>query len=209
MIKIDRNENPIFTNYDEDSVKHSLKIDFFKKCYLCEEVTRHFEVDHFYPQKYYPHLINSYDNLFYICQKCNKVKPKIINTNSNNEILNCCDINVENYIKLSLNIKKCKVDIEQIRQDKALDNKIQETIKLLDRIYNGTNSQSNSCEDLKQEIITEIANFKKLLGKYQTKLKNAVIDEIKEKLDIQSSYSTFKRWIVKDNKKFELFQQYL
>jgi len=209
MIKIDRNENPIFTNYDEDSVKHSLKIDFFKKCYLCEEVTRHFEADHFYPQKYYPHLINSYDNLFYICQKCNKVKPKIINTNSNNEILNCCDINVENYIKLSLNIKKCKVDIEQIRQDKALDNKIQETIKLLDRIYNGTNSQSNSCEDLKQEIITEIANFKKLLGKYQTKLKNAVIDEIKEKLDIQSSYSTFKRWIVKDNKKFELFQQYL
>jgi hypothetical protein len=47
MLKVDRKENPIFTKYSDKSVKDSLKIDFKKKCYLCEEVTRHFEVDHF------------------------------------------------------------------------------------------------------------------------------------------------------------------
>ncbi len=49
------------------------------------------------------------------------------------------------------------------------------------------------------------------LDKYgKTKLKRVLIDEIKEDLNKASSYSTFKRWIVRDNKTLNKeFQQYI
>jgi len=211
VIKVDRKENPTFNKYSDNIVKESLKIDFNKKCYLCEEVTRHFEVEHFYPQKYYTHLINEYLNLFYCCQKCNKIKPKDINTNSNNEILNCCEIDIEKYIKLKLNILECKIEIIKVDSIKFFDTQIDNTITLLDRIYNGTNSKSNSCEDLKNEIVEIISEFQKKLEQYQkSKLKRAISQDIQKDLDKKSSYSTFKRWIIRDNKNLnQEFKKYI
>jgi len=127
MIKVERKLSPCFSKYDEKSVKDALKIDFAKKCYLCEEVTRHWEVEHFYPQKYYIHLINDYANLFYVCQKCNKIKPKNINTQSDDEILNCCEIEIESYIKLKLNSKECKVEVLKLQSNQDLDKSIDNT----------------------------------------------------------------------------------
>lgn len=202
MIKIERNETPKVEHYSTSLVQESLKKDFFRKCYICEEVTRHFEVDHFYPKNYYPHLVNDYKNLFYCCQKCNKIKPKVINTHSENEILNCCEIDPSEYIKLKLNINACKVDVTQINTNDILEYQIKETIKLLNRVYNGENSQSTSCADLKDDIKEKMEEFGKKLDKYQTtKLKNAIVEEIKKELTIESSYVTFKRWIIRDNPK--------
>ena len=202
MIKIDRKEKPVFTKFNDKIVKESLKKDFYKKCYLCEEVTRHFEVDHFYPQKPYSHLINDYTNLFYCCQKCNKIKPKKIDISSNNEILNCCEIDPEEYIKLSLDIVKCKIEISKIKDDQ-FSSQIDNTIKILNRIYNGENSNSNSCNDLRDEIIKEIEEFRKIIDKYyKTKLKQSAVKKIQEKVGLKSSYSTFKRWIIRDNNKY-------
>jgi len=211
MVKVDRKENPIFQTYSEKNVTDSLKVDFKKKCYLCEEVTRHFEVDHFYPQKYYNHLINDYLNLFYCCQKCNKIKPKKINRDSDNEILNCCDIDIEKYIKLKLNLRECIIEIEQVETTLELDKKIKNTIELLHRIYNGRNSQSNSCEDLRDDIIENIDSFRKKINRYSSiKLKRAIIEEIKEDLNIGSAYSSFKRWIIRDNPTLnQQFKQYI
>jgi len=211
MVKVDRKENPTFSKYSDREVKESLKRDFNKKCYLCEEVTRHFEVDHFYPQISYPDLINDYSNLFYCCQKCNKVKPKKINIDSSNKILDCCEIDVEQYIKLKLNSKDCIVEVKQIKRDTLLNLKIQNTMVLLERIYNGIDSKSDSCEDLRDEIKDTIVLFRKKLDKYaKTKLKRAIIEEIKEELDKKSSYSTFKRWVIRDNKALnQEFENYI
>ncbi|NWF66069.1 MAG: hypothetical protein HXX81_01235 [Campylobacterales bacterium] len=200
MTKIDRKENPTFNHYSDESVKEALKKDLFKRCYLCEEVTRHFEVEHFYPQKYFSHLENSYENLFYACQKCNKIKPKDINTNSENEILNCCETNPYEYIKLELNTKECKVEVTQIKDEPDNGNKVRETIKLLNRIYNGENSKSTSCEDLKDDIKEKIEEFRKKLDKYEkTKLKKVALNSIIEEISEQSAYITFKKWIIRDN----------
>jgi len=211
MVKVERREHPTFTNYNDREVKESLKRDFHKKCYLCEEVTRHFEVDHFYPQKYYTHLVNDYSNLFYCCQKCNKIRPKKINTHSDDEILDCCCVDVEAYIKLKFNSRACIIEIEQIKRDPILDIGIQNTIRLLDRIYNGKKSKSDSCEDLRDEIKETIVSFRKKLDKYgKSKLKRVLEEEIREDLDIASSYSTFKRWIIKDNPVLnQKFQHYI
>ena len=112
---------------------------------------------------------------------------------------------------MKLNIKECKIEIEQISTDKNLDTQIKNTIKLLNRIYNGEDSKSNSCEDLREDITTVVASFRKKLDKYQkSKLKRVIIEQIKEDLDITSSYSTFKRWIIKDNQVLNnKFKQYI
>lgn len=150
--------------------------------------------------KYHIQNLLIYSNLFYSCQKCNKLKPKKTNTEKSKEILNCCDIDVEEYIKLSLDISQCKINVEQIKSSDILELKISNTIKLLNRIYNGKDSKSNSCEDLKDEIIKEIEYFRKIIDKYQTtRLKKSTLEEIINKLKLDSSYSTFKRWIIKDN----------
>jgi hypothetical protein len=178
VIKVDRKENPTFGKYDDKAVIDSLKIDFNKKCYLCEEVTRHFEVEHFYPKIYHAHLINEYSNLFYCCQKCNKIKPKKINTEENNKILNCCDIDVEKYIKLKLNILECKIDIIKVDTLLNYDIQIENTMKLLDRIYNGTDSKSNSCDDLREDIEEIVSVFEKKLEQYQkSKLKEQFLQK--------------------------------
>ncbi|EJF07521.1 HNH endonuclease [Thiovulum sp. ES] len=202
MHKIDRKEKPIFQKYSEESVKTALKIDFKKKCYLCEEVTRHFEVEHFYPQKDFPHLQNDYENLFYSCQKCNKIKPKTINTSSEDEVLNSCDIAVENLISLKYNSKKCHVEI--LATSQKPDQKTINTVKLLKRIYNGENSKSSSCEDLKDDIGEKVENFYKVIDEYhRTKLKRVALKKIKEELEIDKSYSTFKLWIIRNDKKLK------
>jgi len=211
MVKIDRKENPTFTHYSDENVKDALKLDFFKRCYLCEEVTRHYEVEHFYPQKYYEYLKHKYKNLFYVCQKCNKIKPKNINIDSNSEIINCCEIEPNEYIKLKLNTKECRVEVEQIQSESNGSNRVRETIKLLNRIYNGENSKSNSCEDLKDDIKEQIEDFRKKLDKYQkSKLKRVALKEVVKEIAIDSSYVSFKKWIIKDNKELrEKFQDYL
>ncbi|MEA3315055.1 MAG: hypothetical protein U9Q30_04295 [Campylobacterota bacterium] len=211
MTKVDRKENPIFTDYSDNSVQDALKKDFFKRCYICEEVTRHYEVEHFYPQKKYKHLENDYKNLFYSCQKCNKIKPKDINTSSENEIINCCEIDPSKYIKLRLNTKDCKVEIEKINDEPDKGNKVKETIKLLNRVYNRENSKSKSCEDLKDDIKEEIENFRKKLDKYEkTKLKRVAQNEIIEEISEKSAYISFKRCIIIYNQRlFKDFERYI
>jgi uncharacterized protein (TIGR02646 family) len=202
MHKIERKEKPKFQKYSEESVKTALKNDFKKKCYLCEESTRHFEVEHFYPQKYFPHLENNYENLFYSCQKCNKIKPKNINRDSKSEILNCCDVNVEDLISLKYNSKNCTVEILSTVENP--DKKLKNTIELLERIYNGKDSKSNSCEDLKDDIQEKIETFRKVVDEYHnTKLKRVALKKIHEELKIDKSYSTFKLWIVHRDKKLK------
>ena len=87
--------------YTDQHIIDLVKADFFYKCYLCEEkIPRHLEVEHFYPQKYFPHLENDWTNLLCICEKCNKIRRKNINTTNENEVLDCCTADVENMILL-------------------------------------------------------------------------------------------------------------
>jgi hypothetical protein len=88
---------------------------------------------------------------------------------------------------------------------------VRETIKLLNRIYNGENSKSNSCKDLKDDIKEKIEEFRKKLDKYKTtKLKSVALKEIIEDISEKSAYITFKKWIIRDNQKLNSeFKQYI
>jgi len=87
MINIQKRSAPKHSfKYNDNDIVEIIRNDFFHLCYICEEyVPIHFEIDHFFPKghKEFEHLIHEWDNLFYSCEKCNRIRPKNLNLKGN------------------------------------------------------------------------------------------------------------------------------
>ena len=194
-------------DYRDEAIKTQIQNEFLKKCYLCEGYPiQNYEIDHFYPQNVYPHLTNSYQNLFFSCSKCNKIRAKKINTSSENEVLNSCedDDDVENSIVLDINLDDCRkaVITANYGDDVYYNQKIDNTIVLLEKIYNGVGTKSEAYKCLKDDIVENIASFRLELQMYQddyrgTQLESRFRDRLLKELDKSSKYSGFKKTIFK------------
>ncbi len=207
--------NRVFS-YKESVIRDAVQKDFHKMCYLCEEVTRHYEIDHFYPQKDYEYLIDDWNNLFYICQKCNKIRPKNINTCSDNEVLNNCEDNVESLLIIYYNSTDESIIILPNTIDSKILYKVENTIRLLNRIYNGIDTTSLSYIDLRNEIEEKVAqfekdieNYRKAIGKFKELFKKPIIRALSKKSQKnESSFVSFKRYIIKSKASLKEFEQY-
>ncbi len=206
MINIKKSKAPdkVFNHKDKD-IKDKIRNDFFVLCYICEEfVPVHFQIDHFKPQNNFPELKNNWENLFYCCGKCNGMRPRNINTDGN-EVLNNCIDDVEKLIKLEYIKKTKKIKISSEHNSV----KIKNTIKLLNRIYNGIGVKNSKAPYYKRvEIKKEIEKFEKLFEKYK-KNKFLFENSIKQRLSkrtksLNSNYVSFKRQMIDYHK----FKQY-
>ena len=210
MINIEKSKAPELPfKYNDIDIKDKIRNDFFVLCYICEEhVPVHFEIDHFYPQKHYPELKNNWDNLFFSCPKCNQMRYKDINTHNGNEVLNNCNEDVENIIKLKYIEDTHKIEI---KSDENTD-KIKYTIKLLNKIYNGIETPIKAPRYRRDEIKQEIDDFKKLLEKYDESndfFENSIKLRLSKKTKTKNSnYVSFKRQVIKNNAKYHQFKKY-
>ena len=183
--------------YNDGHIVKLVKADFFDKCYLCEEKTpRHLEVEHFYPQAYYPEKIHDWNNLICICEKCNKIRPKIINTDKDDSVLNPCTDNVETLIELKYNPADYSISITSGKADIVVSN----SINLLERIHNGINTASLSFTDLRKLIATEIAELEdEIYNLYNYQLEKVFTKRIKERLTRQSAFFAIKKTFIQEN----------
>lgn len=179
--------------YNLSDVMERLVEDFFNKCYLCEEKEiSGINVEHFKPHK--GDIDKKYDwsNLFLVCPHCNNIK-----LGDEKELLDCTNSNHKVYEWMEynfINFPKTKVEIKKLYDNDAVDN----TVNLLNSIYNGTTiTKKLEAENIKKKIMREIQSFENLLIKHYTKSEPNYIEEIKEKLSRKSSFSAFKRWIIK------------
>jgi uncharacterized protein (TIGR02646 family) len=181
---------PVFLYNDSDIVA-LVKSDFSDKCYLCEEKTpRHLEVEHFYPQAIYPHLINDWANLLCICEKCNKIRPKKINTLNDDEVLNCCIDDVETTIKLKYSEINGTIEINSDSSSIKKEN----TVNLLNKIHNGIATESLSYIALRRMIAEELAELVKEIEYLETTILKSVFKErITKRLSRTSCFSAIKR----------------
>ncbi len=193
----------VLTDYDDkdESTRMQIRDEFFKKCYLCEgKPVQNYEIDHFYTQIFYPHLKNKYENLFFICSKCNKLRPKNINSSSKNEVLNNCEDDVESFISLDIDLSECKKAIIRANytDNEYQNKKINNTIELLEKIYNGKNTISHSYKCLQDDIVTDVISFQTQLEnylKFNDEYREVFKEIILEELDKISEYSSFKKTI--------------
>ena len=214
MINIQRSEVPKHKfKYNDEDIKQKIREDFYHLCYICEEnVSVSFEIDHFYPKgiEEFKHLEHNWDNLFCICSKCNKERPKDINTNDK-EVLNNCKDDVEK--KIGLKFEKIKTGTRIQITPNAKDIKTKNTVKLLNRIYNGIGAPDKNKRShiyRREAIEKKIVEFEVSLEKYR-KNEDLFEDIIKDRLSKKPTtgnnmYVSFKRQIIRE--KFPVLEKY-
>ena len=214
MIKIKKSDKPKDSfHYNDSDIQAKIRDDFYHLCYVCEEYTpRHFEIDHFFPQSVYEDKTHEWNNLFFICSKCNKIKLNSYNKCVETEILNCCCDEVENLINLEFDSINDCVKITSNNQE----NKVIKTIELLNKIYNGINSTSNSYKYIREEIKKEIVDIDSKIEIYNQAsiAEKKYADEIgkllkKNTKSKSSNFVSFKRTYVKNETNLiNVFEEY-
>ncbi|GEM67575.1 hypothetical protein SMI01S_11810 [Sphingobacterium mizutaii NBRC 14946 = DSM 11724] len=196
-------------DYKCGDVLERLRNDFANKCYLCGTKNPiSLNVEHFRPHKSNIDLKFGWKNLFWACVHCNSTKG-----DGFVDIIDCTDINQNIENRLKLIIKPFPKEIPIIE---ALDSESTtiSTKKLLDLIYNGsTPLKEIESANLRDEILKDIVEFQQYLFEYtkdsNTKeLKLIMLEKIKSHLSKKSSFTSFKRWIIRDNAGLKFLEEY-
>ena len=209
MVKINKSSLPIGTvikkeeDYRSERIISILQKDFYNKCYICEEKNpTSINVEHFRPCKNNNLLKYSWGNLFYACAHCNRIKGS-----QYDHIIDCTKDDPEKYIHIIFDsYPEHYVEV----MDRSYSAENSETRELLDKIYNGAGTAISEFEarNLKSKISEEIKEFTECIEDYlnenDIKLRTIYWKRIKKMLSRESSFSGFKRNIVRESK--ELMQ---
>ncbi len=197
-------------DYKCGDVLERLKNDFKNKCYLCElKEPISINVEHFRPHKGNKELKFQWENLFWSCSHCNNVK-----LDKYEDIIDCtnADEEIESRIKLVMKpFPKEQVTVEALDEEQSTLS----TKELLNGIYNGTTDlKTIESASLRNQILVEIMDFQEYLCDYykdgfDDAYKEKTLAHIKRHLSQSSNFTTFKRWIIRDNEAMrEEFERY-
>ena len=198
-------------DYKCGDVLDRIKDDFKNKCYICEISKPHcINVEHFRPHKGTKDLKFSWENLFWSCAHCNNTKlDKFTN------ILDCTDINEEIEARLRYEFKPFPHERVKIH---ALDHKksTKSTCKLIETVFNGsTKLKVIESANLRDSLLKDIRDFQGFLIEYFEETctgedQKFVERKIKAHLHVASNFTSFKRWIIKENERLlEEFGHYI
>ncbi len=189
-------------NYNCEGVLEALRSDFKNKCYICEDRNPHsINTEHFKPHKGNKGLKFDWKNLFYCCSHCNNTK--LAKAEFDN-ILNCTKEAEGVDTKIKYEIDPWPGEKAKITSLEDID-KVNNTVKLLDNVYNGTTTLKKlESANLRSKILSEIRKFQELLFEYVNEDYNEEEkQEIKEKIIRQlratSNFTAFKRWVIRKN----------
>ncbi len=219
MINYERTQPPptclaVTQKYNCDGVLSQLHADFKNKCYLCEQkAPTALNVEHLKPHKGNNALKLDWNNLFFACSYCNNCKLAITQFDN---ILDCTNPTTRIVDKIRFDIKpfpKEQSKIQAITTDIATEN----TVALLDKIYNGEHTQNKaiSSYNLRSALIYEIKLFGNVLDEYyqedlSEQEKEDITKRIKRMLSPASAFTAFKIWIIKENQSLRRdFNQFL
>lgn len=188
-------------------LKAKLLEDFHKKCYLCERKIDDdiAEIEHFAPNK---NLIRKYSwsNLMLVCPSCNKIKRQkenILNPIYKEEKIDC-----KIQFKLNTFMDNNKIQIDNIDNSEATIN----TVELLRKIHSKT-IDGLSSSSLRNKIYDAVVNFQGYLNGYfsakDDKRRKELLVDIEEGLSNKLPFTAFKRWVVKSNDKYKIFEKYI
>ena len=176
--------------YDGDDVKDLLAKDHYDKCYICErQRTTDFQIEHLHSQEHYPNERYNWENLFFVCSYCNGRK-----SSSFDGIANPTKEAIEEKIVQTLNYDKADFATNDTSEA------IQQTIVLLNRIFNWKNSIRKVKEErFFEEYLSKMNNFEKAVNDYLSAPTSETKQVIRELLSIKEEFLGFKYWIIKGN----------
>ncbi|EXH48833.1 HNH endonuclease [Acinetobacter baumannii] len=178
----------------------------YSKCYLCEnDEVQEVEVEHFLPHSKHPHLKFEWDNLFYSCKRCNRIKG-----DNYEYILNPCDSshNVFRNIRLIPPSRlNDEITIENLcPESDSLHPNVEKTRDLLEKCFNDVSTPARriSRTDLINRLLDELAEILQIRGRLKSKRltpneENEEIEKLKKMTSPQYPFSAFWRWYVLDD----------
>jgi len=185
-------------NFHSPEVLRELQKIFYKKCYLCEDLVNNPDKEHFIAISNDKTKEYDWNNLYYVCKRCNSIKKDVIDKN-NLQILDCCDekINVSLAIKcLCSSIYNNNYIVEAQYDDEITKN----TAFLLHHCYNADNANYGiSREFLHEQIFEKFVNFinYRMVIKSKDSLqqdKNNAIEHLLNMSQDDYPFSVFWKW---------------
>lgn len=179
--------------YDGEDVKALLAKDQYDKCYICErQRTTDFHIEHLHSQKNYPVERYNWENLFFACSYCNGRK-----SDKFDDIVNPTKEAIEEKIVQKLNYRDNKADF--ITNDTS--ETIQQTIKLLNRIFNGKQSNLRDFNEKAffRDFSARMSVFEQAVYDYLSAPTQETKEIVRELLSIEQEFLGFKYWIIKNN----------
>lgn len=185
--------------YDGQDVLDQLFIDHHEKCYLCElKVKQHYQVEHLKSKENFSFLKYEWSNLFLSDDYCNGKKS----TNFD-EILNPIENNIEDIIEQRID----SINKKALFSTSANSVPVQNTIKLLNRLFNGTYApklRRKREDEFYKEVERIINAFNGTLWNYLINPNPQTEKAVRDELAIDKELLGFKYWIIKDHA--ELFK---
>lgn len=182
--------------YDGQDVLDQLFADQHDKCYLCEmKVKQFYQVEHLKSQEHFEELKFNWTNLLLSDGYCNGKKKENFD-----DILNPNQVNIEDVIEQRID------SINRTALFVSSDTSIptQQTIKLLNRILNGTYSpklRKKREEEFYKEVEQKFNAFNKIVLDYLTNPNLQTENAVREELTIDKELLGFKYWVIKDTPK--------
>lgn len=182
--------------YDGQDVLDQLFADQHDKCYLCEmKVKQFYQVEHLKSQEHFEELKFNWTNLLLSDGYCNGKKKENFD-----DILNPNQVNIEDVIEQRID------SINRTALFVSSDTSIptQQTIKLLNRIFNGTYSpklRKKREEEFYKEVEQKFNAFNKIVLDYLTNPSLQTENAVREELAIDKELLGFKYWVIKDTPK--------
>lgn len=178
----------------------------YSKCYLCEnDKVQEVEVEHFLPHAKHPTLKFEWENLFYSCKRCNRIKG-----DNYEYILNPCDVNHKVFRNLRL-IPPSRVNdpitIENLcpSNDPYYQNATT-TVQLLEKCFNDVSTAARRIS--RRELVNSLLEELNDILVIRSKLKSKKLSNFEEEQEIQRlikmispnyAFSAFWRWYVLDD----------
>lgn len=192
-------------SYSEADVIEQLKKDFHDKCYICEmKDLQDPEVEHLLPHKNgkYPERKFDWNNLFWSCGHCNKVKNQ---QKYDVGIIDCCKQDPEKMIDFRLKGNEIEVEAKDSEDSKSVL-----TAELVQEVFNirntGMRIQKSHMrfQKLNQEMNILYDNLEEMKMRPDSRI---VRRKLKALLRRESEFAAFKRGYVREH--IEQFPQLL
>ncbi len=177
--------------YDGEDVKALLAKDHYDKCYICErKLPTDFQVEHLHSQEHYPDEKYNWENLFFVCSYCNGKKSANFDG-----IVNPTKEAIEEKIVQTLNYDKADFATDDTSEA------IQQTIKLLNRIFNGKQSNLRDFNEKAffRDFSIRMSVFEQAVNDYLSAPTLETKEVVRELLSIEQEFLGFKYWIIKNN----------
>jgi hypothetical protein len=209
---------PSSKNYRCPGAVNQVADDFKDKCYLCEDKNiKDINVEHFIAAKGDRDKMFDWKNLFFACSYCNNIKSDDEKTSLVIQLLDCTDATIRalDRIKLSVDVSKLPekhfIVIPNFDDEATLN-----TASLLHKIYNEktkpTGLKERGALNLRKKIIENVSDFDDLIQEYRQNIisKELIKNKIIKQLQIDSAFTAFKVWLVKDTPELnQEFSQFL